>query len=106
LGSVERSVIIRGDYCFTVATDDNAEDRFEDGHLLLLSDLLLICRTKTQDEISRNVDGNISTHWLLFPPLAVRHVIATDATQADQGNNNFRLYNVCPQLRLHFVAML
>ncbi|KAF8925800.1 hypothetical protein BGZ47_003025, partial [Haplosporangium gracile] len=84
LGSVERSVIIRGDYCFTVATDANAEDRFEDGHLLLLSDLLLICRTKTQDEISRNVDGNVSTHWLLFPPLAVRHVIAADATQADQ----------------------
>ncbi|KAF9119904.1 hypothetical protein BGW39_011811, partial [Mortierella sp. 14UC] len=84
LGSVERSVIIRGDFCFTVATDDNAEDRFEDGHLLLLSDLLLICRTKTKDEISRNVNGDISTHWLLFPPLAVRHVIATDATQADQ----------------------
>lgn len=74
-----------------MATDDNAEDRFEDGHLLLLSDLLLICRTKTQDEISRNVDGNISTHWLLFPPLAVRHVIAADATQADQGKNNYQL---------------
>ncbi|KAF9090769.1 hypothetical protein BGX23_005749, partial [Mortierella sp. AD031] len=84
LSSIERSVIIRGDYCFTVATDDNAEDRFEDGHLLLLSDLLLICRTKTADEISRNVEGNVSTHWLLFPPLAVRHINATDATQADQ----------------------
>ncbi|KAG0365067.1 hypothetical protein BGZ54_006908 [Gamsiella multidivaricata] len=84
LALIEREMLIRGDFCFTVATDDSEEDKFEDGHIVLLSDLLLICRTKTPQEIDSNSEGNRSTHWLLFPPLAVRHVIAADGTQPDQ----------------------
>ncbi|KAF9108848.1 hypothetical protein BGX27_008199 [Mortierella sp. AM989] len=84
LALVEREVIFRGNYCFTISADDGVDDRFEDGHVLLLSDLLLICRTKTQQEIDSNPEGNASSYWLLFPPLAIRHVNARDATQPDQ----------------------
>ncbi|KAI8599147.1 hypothetical protein EDD21DRAFT_445597 [Dissophora ornata] len=84
LALIERRMLIRGDYCFTISTDDGEEDRFEDGHILLLSDLLLICRTKTPEEINNNPEGDESTYWLLFPPLAIRHVFARDGTQPDQ----------------------
>ncbi|KAF9204745.1 hypothetical protein BGZ49_004929 [Haplosporangium sp. Z 27] len=84
LALVEREVLIRGTFCFTISAEQALEDRFEDGHIILLSDLLLICRTKTQQEIESNQEGDQSTFWLLFPPLAIRHVIARDATQPDQ----------------------
>ncbi|KAF9914711.1 hypothetical protein BX616_007716 [Lobosporangium transversale] len=84
LALVEREVVIRGDYYFTVTTDGSIAERYEDGHILLLSDLLLICRTKTQQEIESNPEGNISTHWLLFPPLAIRYVFARSVTLPDQ----------------------
>ncbi|KAF9180058.1 hypothetical protein BGZ51_006465 [Haplosporangium sp. Z 767] len=84
LSLIEREVLIRGNYCFTITADDGVEDRFEDGHVLLLSDLLLMCRTKTPEEIQNNPEGDTSSYWLLFPPLAIRHVIANDGTQGDQ----------------------
>ncbi|KAG0202008.1 hypothetical protein BGX28_005325 [Mortierella sp. GBA30] len=84
LALIERETVIRGNFCFTVSTDGGQEDRFEDGHVLLLSDLLLFCRTKTAEEIHCNAEGNISSYWLLFPPLAVRHVLARDGTLGDQ----------------------
>ncbi|KAG0224742.1 hypothetical protein B0O80DRAFT_422049 [Mortierella sp. GBAus27b] len=80
---IERSVIIRGDLGFGVNTDEGIEERFDDGHVILLSDLLLICRVKTQEEIDMNPEGNESTFWLLFPPLAIRHVQAKDGTIED-----------------------
>lgn len=60
-------------------------DRFDDGHVLLLSDLLLMCRLKTREEMDQNPEGNFSSFWLLFPPLAVRHVFANDVTQDARG---------------------
>ncbi|KAF9437225.1 hypothetical protein BGZ76_001568 [Entomortierella beljakovae] len=83
LALLERQVTLRGNFTYTIAADDGTEDRFEDGHVILLSDLLLLCRTKTQQEISNNPEGVTSTLWLLFPPLAVRHVTARDLTQGD-----------------------
>ncbi|KAF9172288.1 hypothetical protein BGX21_010818 [Mortierella sp. AD011] len=83
LALLEREIVIRGSYCFTISADEEPEDRFEDGHIILLSDLLLICRTKTQQEIDSNLEGNRSSFWLLFPPLAIRHVTARDVTQSD-----------------------
>lgn len=85
LALIERQLVIRGNFCFTISTDDGAEERFEDGHILLLSDLLLMCRTKTPQEIDSNPEGNQSSFWLLFPPLAIRHVFASDVSQPDQG---------------------
>jgi hypothetical protein len=82
---IERNVIIRGDLGFGINTDEGIEERFDDGHIILLSDLLLICRVKTQEEIDMNPEGNESTFWLLFPPLAIRHVQAKDGTIEDDG---------------------
>lgn len=86
---IERSVVIRGDLAFTINTDDAIEERFDDGHVILLSDLLLMCRVKTQEEIDMNPQGNESTFWLLFPPLAIRHVNAKDGTVDDNGMCSF-----------------
>ncbi|KAF9578779.1 hypothetical protein BGW38_005260 [Lunasporangiospora selenospora] len=86
LAQVERRVVVRSNFCFSVATDTGIEERYEDGHILLLSDLLLMCRTKTQEEIDSNPEGNRSVFWLVFPPLAVRHVTAYDGTMEDQSN--------------------
>ena len=85
LALIERELLIRGDFGFNISTDDGLEERFEDGHVILLSDLLLICRMKTTDEIDNNPEGNESFLWLLFPPLAIRHVVAQDGTTNDHG---------------------
>ncbi|KAF9110903.1 hypothetical protein BGX27_005742 [Mortierella sp. AM989] len=80
LALIERDILIRGDFTFTITTDEGIQERFEDGHIILLSDLLLMCRVKTQEEIDMNPEGNDSNFWLLFPPLAIRHVVARDGT--------------------------
>ncbi|KAF9083180.1 hypothetical protein BGX23_011713 [Mortierella sp. AD031] len=80
LALIERDVLIRGDFAFTIATDDGNEDRFNDGYIILLTDLLLICRIKTQEEIDNLPEGDESMFWLLFPPLAIRHVSARDCS--------------------------
>lgn len=82
---IERAVAIRSDLCFSVASEETSEERFQDGHIILLSDLLLICRVKTDEEIDNNPEGNHSRFWLLFPPLAIRHVYAKDGTVDDDG---------------------
>ena len=92
LALIERETVIRGNFCFTISTDGGQEDRFEDGHVLLLSDLLLFCRTKTPEEIHNNPEGDTSSYWLLFPPLAVRHVYAKDGTMEDQGKETFDMF--------------
>lgn len=89
--------MIRGDLCFTVASEETREERFQDGHIILLSDLLLICRVKTDEEIDNNPEGNHSRFWLLFPPLAIRHVYAKDGTLDDDG---------APKLFLHLGGIL
>ncbi|KAF9928653.1 hypothetical protein BGZ65_006151, partial [Modicella reniformis] len=61
LALIEREVVIRGNFCFSISADNGMEDRFEDGHILLLSDLLLMCRTKTPQEIDSNSEGNQSS---------------------------------------------
>jgi len=94
---VEREVVIRGDLCFSVASEETREERFQDGHIILLSDLLLICRVKTDEEIDNNPEGNHSRFWLLFPPLAIRHVYAKDGTLDDDG---------APKLFLHLGGIL
>ncbi|KAF9214299.1 hypothetical protein BGZ59_003977 [Podila verticillata] len=81
LALIERYEIIRGNFSFSISTDGGPEDRFDDGHVLLLSDLLLMCRLKTREEMDQNPEGNFSSFWLLFPPLAMRHVFANDITQ-------------------------
>lgn len=78
-------MVIRGDLCFSVSSEETSEERFQDGHIILLSDLLLICRVKTDEEIDNNPEGNHSQFWLLFPPLAIRHVYAKDGTLDDDG---------------------
>ncbi|KAF9322604.1 hypothetical protein BG006_002251, partial [Podila minutissima] len=83
LALIERAVVIRSDLCFSVASEETREERFQDGHIILLSDLLLICRVKTDEEIDNNPEGNHSRFWLLFPPLAIRHVFAKDGTIDD-----------------------
>ncbi|KAF9377412.1 hypothetical protein CPB97_010211 [Podila verticillata] len=83
LALIERDMVIRGDLCFSVASEETREERFQDGHIILLSDLLLICRVKTDEEIDNNPEGNHSRFWLLFPPLAIRHVYAKDGTLDD-----------------------
>ena len=95
LALIERETVIRGNFCFTISTDGGQEDRFEDGHVLLLSDLLLFCRTKTPEEIRNNPEGDTSSYWLLFPPLAVRHVYAKDGTMEDQGKETFDMFIEC-----------
>lgn len=82
---IERDVLIRGDFAFTISTDDANEERFNDGYIILLTDLLLICRIKTQDEIDNLPEGDESMFWLLFPPLAIRHVSAKDCSVDDDG---------------------
>ncbi|KAF9896081.1 hypothetical protein BX616_008176, partial [Lobosporangium transversale] len=77
LSLIERDVLLRGDLPFSVTTDEGVE-KFDDGHIILLSDLLLMCRIKTPEEIEANPEGNESEFWLLFPPLAVRHIVARD----------------------------
>ncbi|KAG0325735.1 hypothetical protein BG004_003125, partial [Podila humilis] len=83
LALIEREVVIRGDFMFSVSSEETAEERFQDGHIILLSDLLLMCRVKTDQEIDNNPEGNHSRFWLLFPPLAIRHVYAKDGTLED-----------------------
>ncbi|KAG0028054.1 hypothetical protein BGZ81_005058 [Podila clonocystis] len=81
LALIERYEVIRGNFSFSISTDGGPEDRFDNGLVLLLSDLLLMCRLKTREEMDRNPEGNFSSLWLVFPPLAVRHVFANDITQ-------------------------
>ncbi|KAF8985462.1 hypothetical protein BGZ46_004055 [Entomortierella lignicola] len=83
LALIERDLLIRGDLSFAITTDEDIEETFEDGHIILLSDLLLMCRIKTQEEIDMNPEGDDSSYWLLFPPLAIRHVVARDGTTED-----------------------
>ncbi|KAF9344448.1 hypothetical protein BGX26_004354, partial [Mortierella sp. AD094] len=80
LALIERDILIRGDLAFTITTDEGIKERFDDGHIILLSDLLLMCRVKTQEEIDMNPEDDQSSFWLLFPPLAIRHVVARDGT--------------------------
>ncbi|KAG0212979.1 hypothetical protein BGX28_005220 [Mortierella sp. GBA30] len=80
LALIERDIIVRNDLAFAITTDEGIEERFDDGHIILLSDLLLICRVKTDEEMDNNPEGNDSSFWLLFPPLAIRHVLAKDGT--------------------------
>ena len=82
---IERDIVIRGDLAFAVTTDEGINERFDDGHIILLSDLLLICRVKTNEEMDNNPEGNESSFWLLFPPLAIRHVCAKDGTVDEHG---------------------
>ncbi|KAF9179208.1 hypothetical protein BGZ51_007154 [Haplosporangium sp. Z 767] len=84
LALIERDIIIRNDLSIVITTDEGIEERWDDGHIILLSDLLLICKVKTDQEIDNNPEGNQSMFWLLFPPLAVRHVFAKDGTMDDQ----------------------
>ncbi|KAF8933244.1 hypothetical protein BGZ58_006493, partial [Dissophora ornata] len=86
LALIERDVLIRSDVTFTITTDEGIEERFDDGHIILLSDLLLMCRVKTADETDMNPEGNESSFWLLFPPLAIRHVVAKDGTVDDNDH--------------------
>src|SRR5690606_13615054 len=85
LAMIERNIVTRGDFEFTISCDNNKPETFKDGHILLLSDLLIFCRTKTSEEIRDNPDDNESIYWLLFPPLAVRHVFATDVSNNEEG---------------------
>jgi len=78
-------VVNRGDLSFKINTDEGISEDFDDGHVILLSDLLLMCRIKTQEEIDMNPEGNESSLWLLFPPLAIRHVNARDGTVEENG---------------------
>ncbi|CAO3567444.1 unnamed protein product [Mortierella alpina] len=80
LALIERDIVIRGDLTFAITTDEGINERFDDGHIILLSDLLLICRVKTNEEMDNNPEGSGSSFWLLFPPLAIRHVCAKDGT--------------------------
>ncbi|KAF9169529.1 hypothetical protein BGX21_000524 [Mortierella sp. AD011] len=80
LAIIERDILTRGDFAFTITTDEGIEQKFDDGHIILLSDLLLMCRVKTQEEIDANPEDDRSSFWLLFPPLAIRHVVAKDGT--------------------------
>ncbi|KAI7819961.1 hypothetical protein BC939DRAFT_246783 [Gamsiella multidivaricata] len=86
LALIERDVHIRGDLAFTIANEDGVVERYDDGHIILLSDLLLMCRVKTPEEIEQNPEGDESSIWLLFPPLAIRHVVARDGT-IDEGDH-------------------
>ncbi|KAF9923535.1 hypothetical protein FBU30_006435, partial [Linnemannia zychae] len=58
LALIERDVLIRGDFAFTISTDNGTEERFNDGYIILLTDLLLICRIKTQEEIDNLPEGD------------------------------------------------
>jgi len=87
LALIERDVLIRGELAFTICTDGADEERFNDGYIILLTDLLLICRIKSQEEIDDLPEGDESMFWLLFPPLAIRHVTARDCSVDEDGKS-------------------
>ncbi|KAL1920482.1 uncharacterized protein VTP21DRAFT_859 [Calcarisporiella thermophila] len=72
--SVRRHIIMRGDLLvnidkkFEPATGAPVNHR---GHVVLLNDLLLICRRATAPELSEMAGVEL---FLLYPPLAVRHI--------------------------------
>jgi hypothetical protein len=56
-----------------------------------------MCRIKTQEEIDMNPEGNESSFWLLFPPLAIRHVNARDGTVEDNGMFSLAFFPQCDE---------
>lgn len=80
----KRDIILNSDFIVILPDGDGSDNHraHTNAHLILFTDLLIICQRLTPEEKKSNPTKEF---WLLYPPLSARHLTLNDIHDDKEG---------------------